>query len=267
MEFCFTTIASGSSGNCIYVGSEKNNLLIDAGISGKKVEQGLATIGVDPSNLNGIFITHEHHDHIKGVGVLARRYRLPIYATPLTWQAIEQMDTIVGDIPQECKQVVQKDKEILINDIVVQPYGIPHDAADPVAYSFYKNKKKISVATDLGHTNDYIEKNLAESNLILLEANHDIDMLEVGAYPYFLKQRILGSSGHLCNEVAGQILSRLYHPNLEVAILGHLSRENNFPALAYQTVYNELVADDIGLLSSFQLKVAEREGVTDIYQI
>lgn len=267
MEFRFSTIASGSSGNCIYLGSEKTHLLIDAGISGKKVERGLQTIGIDPHELDGIFITHEHLDHIKGVGVLARRYGLPIYATRLTWNEMDRMNSVVGEIPKECKYVIEKNKEMVLNDIIIQSYGIPHDAIDPVAYNFYKNRKKVSIATDLGHINDTIEKNLDDSNLILLEANHDIDMLEVGSYPYFLKQRILSDRGHLCNEVAAQIITKLYHSKLEAVILGHLSRENNFPALAYQTVYNELMASNIELSSSFQLKVAEREGVTDVYHV
>lgn len=266
MEFRFSTIASGSSGNCIYMGTKKTHWLIDAGISGKKVERGLKKLDVDPKQLNGIFITHEHLDHIKGVGVLARRYRLPIYATPLTWSAIDNSSS-VGEIPQECKLIIQRDQEMVIDDIIVQSYGIPHDAVDPIAYNFYKNNKKISIATDLGHITESIKENLYQSNLILLEANHDIDMLEVGSYPYFLKQRILGDYGHLCNEVAAKMITKLYHPKLETVILGHLSQENNFPALAYQTVYNELTLSDIPLSSKFQLKVAEREGVTDIYYI
>lgn len=267
MGFKFCSITSGSSGNCIYIGTPKVNILVDAGISGTKVQAGLEKIGVNPASLHGILITHEHIDHIKGVGILSRRFDLPLLATAKTWEAMEAMGKVLGKIAPHNKVVIEKDKDFILKDLVIHPYPIPHDAADPVGYTFVHSNKKISIATDLGHVNDQIKDNIRESNLILLESNHDIDMLINGSYPYYLKRRILSNFGHLCNEAAGKILAEVFHDKLEAVILGHLSKENNYPQLALNSVKKQLLSAGIEQDGRFELTVAKREEVSEFFSL
>ena len=237
MRIC--SIASGSSGNCIYVGSDTTHLLVDVGISGKKTEAGLKELDLSMRDIDGIFITHEHADHIAGLGVLARKYEVPIYATGGTIEAIRKCSG-VGEIPEELFQRVRADEKIIIKDIVCNPMKISHDAAEPVAYRISHGREKIGIITDLGTYNDYTVECLRGMDALLLEANHDVNMLQVGPYPYYLKQRILGERGHLSNERAGQLLCDLLHDNLKAVMLGHLSKENNLPELAYEAVRVEV---------------------------
>lgn len=237
MRIC--SIASGSSGNCIYVGSDTTHLLVDVGISGKRTEAGLKELDLSMRDIDGIFITHEHADHIAGLGVLARKYGVPIYATGGTIEAIKKSSS-VGEIPEDLFQKIRADEKIMIKDIVCNPMKISHDAAEPVAYRISHGRKKVGIITDLGTYNDYTVECLRGMDALLLEANHDVNMLQVGPYPYYLKQRILGDRGHLSNERAGQLLCDLLHDNLQAVMLGHLSKENNLPELAYEAVRVEV---------------------------
>ena len=237
MRMC--SIASGSSGNCIYAGSDTTHILVDVGISGKKTEEGLKKLGVKPQELDGIFITHEHADHINGLGVMARKYGVPVYATKGTLNAIRGISSL-GQIDEGLFREVQADQKITVKDMTINPMRISHDAAEPVAYRISHGKKKVGIVTDLGTYNDYTVESLRGMNALLLEANHDVNMLQVGRYPYYLKQRILGDRGHLSNERAGQLLSELLHEGLEAVVLGHLSQENNLPELAYEAVRVEV---------------------------
>lgn len=237
MNLC--TIASGSSGNCTFIGNENTKLLVDIGVSGKKAENGLNSIDVNPADLQGILITHEHADHICGLGVMARRYHTPIYATPETIHAILHMKN-VGRIPEELLRYVTPDASFYINDILVNPFSTSHDAANPVCYTFESGGHKVGMATDLGKYDDYIIHKLQGSEILLLEANHDVNMLMVGGYPYYLKQRILGDKGHLSNDHSAQLIKNLLHDKLKYITLGHLSEENNYEELAYETVRLEL---------------------------
>ena len=226
-------IASGSSGNCIYVGSECTHLLIDVGISGKKTEAGVNSIGLSMSEIDGILITHEHSDHIAGLGVISRKHDIPIYTTRGTKEALLNK---IGNIDPELICEIYPDDKLTIKDISVIPMKVSHDAADPVAFTFSSEGKKIGIATDLGIYTDYTVEHLKGMDALFLEANHDVKMLEVGPYPYYLKRRILGNKGHLSNELAGDLLSKLLHDGLKSVYLGHLSKENNLPELAYETV-------------------------------
>ncbi len=256
MRLC--SIASGSSGNCIYVGSDTTHLLVDAGISKKRTEEGLAQIDVSLQDMDGILITHEHTDHIGGLGVVSRKYHIPIYATQKTIEAILK-STTVGKIEPELFQVVRADEPFMIKDIKCNPMRISHDAAEPVAYRFKCGSKQVAVATDMGTYNDYTVECLRGMDALLLEANHDVHMLQVGPYPYPLKQRILGDRGHLSNERSGQLLSRLLHDKLQTIVLGHLSQENNLPELAYETVRLEINMEDCPYKADdFRIMVAKR---------
>lgn len=259
------SISSGSDGNCIYIGGEQGNVLVDAGISGKRIEAGLAHIKVEPSALDGIFVTHEHLDHIGGVGVMARRYGLPIYATVETINAILHTKS-VGKIPETLFHIVEPDVEMVVKDLHITPFSISHDACNPVAYTFEAKGHKIGIATDLGSYDDYIVEKLEGSEILLLEANHDVNMLQVGPYPYMLKQRILGKKGHLSNLNTAKLLCRIMNEKVQHIILGHLSKENNYPELAYETVKCELEENGISGASNL-LTIAKCGEPTAVFEI
>ena len=263
MRLC--SIASGSSGNCICVGTESHHVLIDAGISGKRVESGLEQIGLKANEMNGILITHEHSDHISGLGVLSRRYGLPIYATEKTIQAILSVRSI-GKIDESLFHVIKPDEKFSIGDMQIEPIHISHDAADPVAYLLAQGRKKMGVVTDLGKYDKYIIDKLQGLDVLLLEANHDIHMLQVGSYPYPLKQRILGERGHLSNESSGQLLNHVLHDKLKAILLGHLSQENNYAKLAYETVRLEIdMGDTPYKADDFPIHVAKRDTISEVF--
>lgn len=262
MRLC--SIASGSSGNCIYVGSDTTNLLIDTGISGKKVEFGLNSLDLTTKDLNGIFVTHEHSDHIKGLGVIARKCGVPIYATPGTIRAMEESGSL-GKLPEGIFREIHGDEECRVGDLTVHPFHISHDAAEPVAYRITQGKRAVGVATDMGIYDDYIVDNLSGLDALLLEANHDVNMLQVGSYPYYLKRRILGERGHLSNETAGKLLCRLLHDGMKDILLGHLSKENNYEALAYETVCSEVtMGDNPYKARDFRITVAHRDRASEV---
>ena len=260
MELC--SIASGSSGNCIYVGTDATHLLVDVGISGKKTESGLNSIGKSLNQMDGILITHEHSDHISGLGVLSRKYHIPIYATSKTIEAIRKSSSL-GKIDDSLFVPIRTDEHFRIKDITIEPMHTSHDAIDPVAYRMRYENKRIAIATDLGTYNDYTVECLKGMDLLFLEANHDVNMLQVGPYPYRLKQRILGDKGHLSNDLSVQLLKRIAHDKLQGVVLGHLSKDNNIPELAYETVRVELsMNSDIYKESPFPITVAKRDQVS-----
>ncbi|MCR5054697.1 MAG: MBL fold metallo-hydrolase [Lachnospiraceae bacterium] len=257
------SIASGSSGNAICTGSEHTHVLLDAGISGKRIEQGLNTHDYTLSDIDAVLITHEHSDHIQGLGVIARKCTIPIYATKGTIRAIMNNKSL-GQINPGLFYEVKPDTDFTVGDLIIHPFRISHDAADPVAYRVECKEKKVAVLTDLGVYDDYIIDNVRGLDAIVLEANHDIHMLEVGSYPYPLKKRILSEVGHLCNEASGQLLGNILHDNMKHIFLGHLSKENNYPSLAYETVKLEVsLGENPYKGSDFKIEVAPRDRVTD----
>jgi len=265
LELC--SIASGSSGNCICVGSDNTHVLIDAGISGKRIENGLNEINLKAGEMQGILVTHEHIDHIAGLGVLARRYGIPIFATKKTIEAILNSKS-VGKIDEDLFQVVKPGKRFSIGELIINPISISHDAVDPVAYKVINDDKSVAVVTDLGNYNQAIVDELQGLDALLLEANHDIKMLQMGSYPYPLKQRILGDRGHLSNERSGQLLCELLHDHFGTVLLGHLSKENNYEKLAYEAVRLEVtMGDNPYKAEDFPMYVAKRDTVTDIIRV
>ena len=262
MRLC--SIASGSSGNCIYVGSEETHVLVDVGISGKKMEQGWNSINMTGRDLDAILVTHEHSDHIQGLGVIARRYHIPIYLTGGTRYALSNMKSTVGEIPEELFHEIREDVPFSIKDLNVHPFRISHDAAQPVGYRLENGDKSVGIATDLGRYGEYTIQNLQNLDALLLEANHDLRMLQVGSYPYLLKRRIAGDMGHLSNENAGKLLCRLLHDDMKAVFLGHLSKENNYEALAFETVCSEVtMGDNPYQASDFRIQVAKRDCVSE----
>ena len=265
MRMC--SIASGSSGNCIYVGSKNTHLLVDTGISKKHIEEGLKELDVKGEELSGILVTHEHADHIQGLGVFSRKYGIPIYATRGTINGIEHC-AMLGKMPEGLLHVIETDDTFSLGDIEVHPFKISHDANQPCGYRFEHEDKAVAVATDLGKYDDYIVKNLTGLNAILLEANHDVHMVEVGPYPYPLKRRILGDRGHLSNELSGRLLCDILHDNLKYIVLGHLSKENNYARLAHETVKLEVTLGDNPYRGEeLAMTVANRDRISDILEI
>ena len=265
MELC--SIASGSSGNCIYAGADHCHVLVDAGISGKRIEAGLNEIGLKTAEMDGILVTHEHSDHIKSLGVLARKYGLPMYATQGTIDAIKEKSSI-GKVDESLFQVIHPEEDFTIGDMRISPVPTSHDAAEPVAYMMYQGDKSMGIITDLGKYDDYIVDKLQGLDVLLLEANHDVRMLQVGSYPYPLKQRILGDRGHLSNESSGQFLGQLLHDKFKKVVLGHLSKENNLAELAYETVRQEVEQGENPYHGNdFPIQVAKRDEVSELIRI
>ena len=249
MRLC--SIASGSSGNCIYVGSEATHLLVDVGISGKKAEAGLNSLGLTGRDLDGILVTHEHMDHVAGLGVMARKYEVPIYATTGTLEEIQKMGNL-GKIDPALFREVKEDVKLTIKDLTVNPMKISHDAAQPVGYRIAYGDKKVGICTDLGVYNDYTVECLKGMDALLLEA----------------KQRILGDRGHLSNENSGKLLCRILHDKLQAIVLGHLSKENNLPELAYEAVRMEItMGENPYRAEDFRMMVADRSNVSPVINI
>lgn len=265
MRLC--SIASGSSGNCIYVGSDHTHLLVDTGISKKRIDEGLHTLGMKGEELAGILITHEHSDHIQGLGVFSRKYGIPVYATKGTLKGIREYKSL-GKMPDGLLHEIEIDKDFSLGDLTIRPFVISHDAYQPSGYRIACGNRSVAVATDLGIYDDYTVENLKGLDAVLLEANHDIHMLEVGPYPYPLKRRVMGDKGHLSNEVSGRLLCDILHDNLKQVVLGHLSKENNYAELAYETVKLEVtVGDNPYRGEDIPLMVARRDAVSDIVTV
>lgn len=236
------SLRSGSRGNASLVSGGNTKLLVDCGVSGKSVTSALADVDVYPEDISAIAVTHEHIDHIAGIGVMMRRYHIPVWANAATWTAMENQ---VGKIDKSLVNIFDNDSSFEIGEIGVKPFSIPHDAADPVGYSFMCGDEKVAVATDIGELKKDLFEAILGSKTVLLEANHDVNMLEIGKYPPQLKRRIRGKLGHLSNDDAGRAAEFLVRLGTERIILGHLSEENNYPELARQTVI--CVLNDAGI--------------------
>ena len=253
-------LASGSSGNCLLVCSNKAKILVDIGISLKALKQRLKEVGETVDEIDAGPITHEHSDHIKGLGVLSRKLSLPVYLTMGTAREIINKNAL-GAIDDDLFNYVKSDVEFSIKDFKINPLKISHDAADPVAYRINNNKKSLAVITDLGCYNDYLVKKLQRLDAILLESNHDVKILQTGNYPFELKRRILSDIGHLSNETSAEFLKKLYHKGLKNVILGHLSSENNFPELALANMENAIFFAGIAKKEYLKIAVAPKDGV------
>ncbi len=252
--FKFCSLFSGSSGNSSFIQTDTTKILIDCGESAKKIVNSLLDIGINIENINAILITHEHIDHVKSLGTLSKKYNIPIYTNIETLNAIPvQRNKIIDDNIN----IFDFSNDFFIGDLKIHPFPIPHDAANPCGFNIYHNNKKISIATDIGHITPEIITNLEKSTFLLLESNYDPNILKCSQYPYHLKERISGPYGHLSNTVAGQTISHLLNTGLKTVMLGHLSKENNFPELAYKTVMEEIIYNN-NPINSINLSVATR---------
>ena len=253
LNFC--SLYSGSSGNCLFVETENTKLLIDSGVSLKKIEDGLNGLNVSGADIDAVIVTHEHTDHIQSLGNLSKKFDIPVFATSETFD----------NMPKQCEKIstnnrknININEKFFINDIDIVPFRIPHDAANPCGFTLFSDNKKISIATDIGHMTNDILKHIDGSEFILLESNYDTEVLKYTRYPAKLKNRIAGPTGHLSNDEAGKTINHLINSGLKSAMLGHLSKESNFPELAYQTVIDNLLENGSNI-DNFKLSVAKRQ--------
>lgn len=265
MRFTFCPLFSGSSGNALFVGAGNTRILIDAGLSGRTVSDALNSIGILPETLNGILVTHEHSDHVKGVGILSRKYHLPVYANARTWAAMEKQ---VGAMAPSLQREFETDESFFIGDLSVIPFAIPHDAADPVGYRVDFGARSAATATDMGYFSKRALDALSGVDILVLESNHDIDMLRANEhYSSALKTRILGRRGHLSNEACAEALWMLYQTGVRHAVLGHLSHENNTPELAMRTVCEAMQAHGLQIGGDIMVDMAWRDHVGNVYEL
>lgn len=260
--FKFCSLYSGSTGNSSLIQTDNTKILIDCRWKCKKIAGALNSINIEPSSIDAILITHEHSDHIKGISTFSKKYNVPVYANEKTWNAMNVQKEKI----EKCNIKYFEFNKFNIGDLCILPFSIPHDAADPCGFNIFYENKKMSVATDIGHITTEIIDRLSNSSFILLEANYDNNVLKCSSYPYSLKQRIAGPNGHLSNDIAGKTISYLVEHGLNTVMLGHLSKENNFPELAYKTVVEQLMEKNIEN-NSFNLSVATRNCVSQIIDV
>lgn len=261
--FNFCSLYSGSSGNSLFIQSEKTNILVDAGESARKIENALSSINVEAKDIDAILVTHEHIDHVKSLGTLSKKYNIPVYATKETWEAMPDQ---ANKIDLSLQNTYTPSEQFKIGDLSINPFSISHDAANPCGFSITYNNKQMSIATDLGYVSNEVYRAIEKSSFILLESNYDPEILKFSRYPYPLKRRIAGEYGHLSNGDAAKLVAKLANKNLNTVMLGHLSKENNFPELAYKTVAEELINTKIDS-SKFSLSVASRTEPSKIIKI
>jgi len=253
----FLSLVSGSSGNSSILSHKNTTLIVDMGLSCKKLEQKLSELNTSADKISGILVTHEHSDHIKGIGTASRKHNIPVYATVETHACLTDLN-----IPDNLVKHITPGTDFQIGDIGIKPFSIPHDAAGPVAFNFFFDEKKLTLATDIGEMTDDIMNNIKGSLAVLLESNHDINMLKNGRYPAFLKQRILGKFGHLSNETAARTALELAKTGTKHLMLGHLSDQNNTPKTAFLETASLLTKNGAIIQKDLMLTVASRYEVT-----
>ncbi|PKM82136.1 MAG: MBL fold metallo-hydrolase [Firmicutes bacterium HGW-Firmicutes-14] len=253
MRVC--TLASGSSGNATYVEGDGSAVLVDAGLSGKAVIELLESRGIDPLGLDGILVTHEHIDHIRGIGVLSRKFDLKVYATEQTWGAVTPL---IGEIRDYNRCILEPGRELEKGELKIEHFETSHDAVDSIGFCFHNEGIKIGITTDTGFLTSSARKEIDGADLMIFEANHDLHMLKNGRYPWNLKKRILSDRGHLSNIAAGHCLASLVGGKTSGIVLAHLSKENNIPELAYSTVAKVLEESGLNPERDIVLEVAPR---------
>lgn len=262
--FQYSILASGSSGNSFYLETNQKKILVDAGLSGKKITSLLAEIDRKPEDLDAILVTHEHSDHIHGIGVLARKYGMDIYANQETWQAMEGK---LGTIATSQKHIFELGVTKTFGDVDIESFGVSHDAAAPQFYRFMKDDKSLVMLTDTGYVSDRMLGIIGNADAYLIETNHDVEILRAGSYSWNLKQRILSDKGHLCNEDGADAMIRALGNRTKRIYLGHLSKENNIKELAHMTMVNQLAQSGLGVGVDFQVYDTSPDTATPLVRI
>ena len=264
MSFSFCSFASGSSGNCYMVRCNETALLVDAGISGKRIFEALEYTDTPLEMLQAVLVTHEHIDHVQSLPIVTRKARnAKAYANEATWANINKK------VEEEKKAYFITGEEFRIGDIRIRPFSVSHDAAEPVGFSFFAEGRQVSILTDSGCITKEIFSEIVDADLLVLEANHEVEVLQMCGYPYKTKRRILGEFGHLSNVTAGECICRLMEARDKTRriLLGHLSQQNNEPELAKMTITNILNEEDIYIGDRLQMEVICRDTVSRIYEV
>ncbi|MGF2618399.1 MBL fold metallo-hydrolase [Rossellomorea vietnamensis] len=264
MSMHFSVLASGSTGNAIFVETGQNSFLVDAGLSGKQMEALFQKIGRNIKDLTGILVTHEHSDHIKGIGILARKYGLPIYANEKTWKA---MDPLIGNVPLEQKFEFGMEKVQTFGSLDIESFGVSHDAAEPMFYTFHHEGRKLVLVTDTGYVSDRMKGIISNANTYVFESNHDVDMLRMCRYPWSIKRRILSDVGHVSNEDAAIAMSEVFGDQTKSIYLAHLSKDNNMKDLARMSVSQTLESRGIRVGEQFNLLDTDPKIPTELVAI
>lgn len=265
MKIRFMCMSSGSSGNCYYLGTEKYGILIDAGISLKRITKYLKDIDVEMGSIRAVLVTHDHADHIKGVGAIGEKLHIPIYSTQMIHNGMDHSYCMTKKLSPINIRIIEKEKPVDIGDFHIEAFEVPHDGTDNVGYCISTGDKVFTFATDLGEITSTAKTYLCKANYLILEANYDKDMLLNGHYPEHLKQRILGTRGHLCNDDTAAFLASSYHPELKYVWLCHLSNDNNNPEAAFHTVQQKLSEEGIEVGKDVQVVALQRTKPSPLY--
>lgn len=257
----YSILASGSTGNVTYLETPEHKILIDAGLSGKKIDGLMKKIDRSLADVDALFITHEHSDHIRGAGVLARKYGMDVYANEGTWQAMEGK---IGEVPVDQKYLIEPGKVLSMGDMDIESFAVSHDADEPQFYQVHHDGKAFCVLTDTGYVSERVSKTISNADAYLMECNHDMEMLRMGSYSWSLKQRIIGDEGHLSNEDGANAMMSVIGNHTHQIYLGHRSEENNMRSLAHLTVATMLKEHDLGVEHDFHLHDTEPDAPTKL---
>lgn len=264
MAMHFSVLASGSTGNAFYIETEDHRFLVDAGLSGKGMEGLFQQIGRSMADLTGVLVTHEHSDHIKGIGVIARKYKLPIYANEKTWRA---MEGLIGEVSTDQKFTFDMETVKSFGSLDIESFGVSHDAAEPMFYVFHQGGKKIALMTDTGYVSDRMKGTIAQADCFVFESNHDVGMLRMGRYPWSVKRRILSDVGHVSNEDAALAMSEVIGDQTKRIYLAHLSLDNNMKDLARMSVTQTLESKGLIVGESFSLYDTDPKNATELIKV
>lgn len=262
IKFC--SFSSGSSGNCYYLGLRDKGILVDAGISARSIKNHLQSIGSSIERIMGIFITHNHHDHIAGLQTLSKKYHIPIYTTEKVWKNILKAKT-QKDIQRDCVRIIEHEESIDLIGLSIKAFGVSHDTPEALGYYIEYNRRKITIVTDLGHICTRAAKYIKSANFLVIESNYDKDMLFNGNYPYALKSRIHSNNGHLDNEVSSTFLAENMNKDLTHILLAHLSKDNNTPEIALLTMKTIFYENDILPDKIPEIHVLKRNIPSDVF--
>ena len=265
MKVKFICLASGSSGNCYYLGTGTCGILIDAGIGSRTLRKALKQFELPIENIRAIFITHDHSDHIKGVGYLGDKLHIPVYATALTHAGIDRNYHTGDKLSAASVRHIEKGVPIKIDCFCIECFEVPHDGTDNVGYCIETDGKVFSFLTDLGEITPMAAQYIRKANYLVLEANYDEQMLHTGKYPAYLKRRIAGPTGHMSNSDTANFLAENFSPHLHYIWLCHLSKDNNSPELAYETVAKKLDEKGISIGRDVQLIALRRNTPSELY--
>ncbi|TYR80281.1 MBL fold metallo-hydrolase [Priestia megaterium] len=264
MSLHFSVLASGSTGNAIFVSDGNQSLLVDAGLSGKQMESLFHQVDRSIQDISGILVTHEHSDHIKGLGVLARKYKLPIYANAKTWKA---MEGLIGQVSTDQQFHFEIGQTKSFGQLEVESFGVSHDAAEPMFFVFHQGNKKVTLITDTGYVSDRMKGTIHNSDAFVFESNHDVEMLRMGRYPWSVKRRILSDVGHVSNEDAGLAMADVIGDQTKRIYLAHLSQDNNMKEIARMSVAQTLQQKGIDVDHQVQLYDTDPKRPTEIVYV